>query len=54
MREGDVVLSVNRKPVDSPEEMEEIVDEVDSGEVVLLEVQRNNGMKSLVALEVKK
>lgn len=54
IREGDVVLSVNRKPVDSPEEMEEIVDEVDSGEVVLLEVQRNNGMKSLVALEVKK
>ena len=54
LREGDVVLSVNRKAVDSPEEIEEIIDGTAEGEVVLLEIQRSNGMKSLVALEVQK
>ncbi|MCE2503585.1 MAG: trypsin-like peptidase domain-containing protein [Chlorobi bacterium] len=54
VREGDVVLSVNRNDVNSPEEVADIIDGVDSGEVVLLEIQRTNGMKSLVALEVKK
>ena len=54
VREGDVVLSVNRNEVNSPEDVEDIVDGVANGDVVLLEIQRSNGMKSLVALEVNK
>lgn len=53
LRDGDVILSVNRKAVTTPSDVESIIDDVDSGEVVLLEVLRQNGMKSLVALEVR-
>ena len=53
VRDGDIVLSVNRKKVKSPKDFEKIVSDVDSGDVVLLEIQRANGTKSLVALEVQ-
>lgn len=54
LRDGDVILSVNRKNVNTPKEFENVIGDVDNGEVILLEVQRENGMKSLVALEVRR
>ena len=54
IREGDVLLSVNRQPVESADEVEELVENADDGDVLLLEVLRSNGMKSLVVLEVSK
>lgn len=53
VRDGDVILSVNRKKVNSPDDFEKEVGETEKGDVVLLEIQRTNGMKSLVALEVQ-
>ena len=54
LREGDVILSVNRESVDSISDVEERVNAADDGDVLLLEIQRSNGMKSLVALQVAK
>lgn len=54
LRDGDVILSVNRKNVTTPKDFQGMLNNVDNGDVVLLEVQRENGMKSLVALEVRR
>lgn len=53
VRDGDVILSVNRTKVNSAGDFEKVVGNADRGDVVLLEIQRTNGMKSLVALEVQ-
>lgn len=54
IREGDVILSVNREPVSTAKEVDKLVDGADDGDVLLLEIMRSNGMKSLVVLEVSK
>ena len=54
IREGDVILSVNREPVSSIEDVDKQVESADDGDVLLLEIMRSNGMKSLVVLEVSK
>jgi hypothetical protein len=48
-----VILSINRHDVDTPSDVSDIIDDTDKGDVVLLELQRRDKMKSLVALEVK-
>ena len=53
VRDGDVILSVNRQKVNSSKEFEEVIEGSDKGDVVLLEIQRSNGMKSLIALELQ-
>ena len=40
MRAGDVIVSVNRKPVDSPEELRAAIDK--SGKTVALLIQRDD------------
>jgi len=51
---GDVVQSVNRKPVTSPEEFKQIIDNAASGDVLLMQLRRTGGSTDLVAIEVKK
>lgn len=53
VREGDVILSVNRQTVEDLGDLEDAIEDTDPGDVVLLEVLRGNGMKSLVALEIR-
>ncbi|MDB5033763.1 MAG: Trypsin-like serine protease [Chlorobi bacterium] len=54
LRRGDVVLSVNRKPVSSPAEFQQMVDNTQSGQILLLQVKSPGGSTNLVAVEVKK
>lgn len=54
LREGDLILSVNRERVSSLEEVEKILDDIDNGEIVLFKVRRVNGMESLVAVEMQR
>jgi serine protease Do len=54
LTEGDVILSVNRKAVNTPEEFNKIIDGASTGDAVLMLVKRRNGSSSLVAVEVKK
>jgi serine protease Do len=51
---GDVILSVDRKPVNSPSEFRKMIDTKSNGDVVLMQVKGTNGGTRLVALEVKK
>jgi len=51
---GDVILSVDRKPVNSPAEFRKLIDGKNNGDVVLMQVKGTNGGTRLVALEVKK
>ena len=54
IRNGDVILSVNRKPVKSPADLQRLVDNASSGDVLLLQVKSQGGSTGLVAVEVKK
>lgn len=51
---GDVILSVDRKPVNSPAELRAMIDAKNNGDVVLMQVKGANGGTRLVAVEVKK
>jgi len=50
MRRGDIILEVDRKPVNTVEELQEKVEQAKSKDLLLLLVQRN-GSKLLVALK---
>jgi serine protease Do len=54
LREGDIILSVNRKGVKTPADFQKIVDAASPGDVLLLQVKTRTGTTGLVALEVKK
>jgi serine protease Do len=54
IRKGDVIMSVNRKAVKSPAELQRIIDNTESGQVLLLQVKSQGGSTGLVAVEVKK
>jgi serine protease Do len=51
---GDVIMSVDRKPVNSPAEFRKLIESRNNGDVVLLQVKGVSGGTRLVALEVKK
>jgi serine protease Do len=53
MRQGDIILSVDRKPVANPVEFRKLIDARNSGDVVLLQVKGTDGSTRLVALEVR-
>ncbi len=48
IRPGHVILQVNQKPVNSPEEFKKIVDEIDLNEGVLLLIQTPQGSRFVV------
>jgi serine protease Do len=50
----DIILTVNHKPVNSPEEFRKIVDAAHAGDVLLMQVKDKSGSTRLVAVEVKK
>ncbi len=54
LRQGDVIVSVNRKAVKSPAEFQKIVENASPGDVLLLQVKSAAGSTSLIGLEVKK
>jgi serine protease Do len=54
LTEGDIILSVNRKAVNSPEDFRKIVESSRAGDAMLLQIKRKGGSTDLVALEVKK
>lgn len=54
LQPGDIILSVNRKPVKTPADFQKMVDGTPGGEVLLLQVKSQNGSTGLVAVEVKK
>jgi len=54
IREGDVIVSVNRKSVKSPNDIASVVESASPGEILLLQLKRREGSTDLVALEVKK
>ena len=51
---GDVIISVDRKPVNSPTEFRNAIESRNNGDVVLLQVKGTNGGTRLIAVEVKK
>ncbi|MBC8144923.1 MAG: PDZ domain-containing protein, partial [bacterium] len=51
---NDVIISLDRKPVNSPSELRAMIDAKSNGDVVLLQVKGVNGSTRLVAIEVKK
>lgn len=54
LRQGDAILSVDRKPVKSPADFQKIVESASPGDVLLLQVKSANGSTGLIALEVKR
>jgi len=54
LRQGDVILSVNRKAVKSPSEFRKMVEDMSPGSVMLLQVKSANGSTGLIALELKR
>jgi serine protease Do len=54
LSEGDVILSANRKNVNSPEDFQKAVDAAHPGDAMLLQVKKKNGPTSLIAIEIKK
>lgn len=54
VRQGDVIVSVNRNPIKSPEDIRSIVSSAKAGDVLLLQLKRRDGSTDLVAVEIKK
>ncbi len=54
LMKNDVILSVNRTPVNSVREFDDIVKKANPGDPLLLQVHGTNGSTRLVALEVQK
>lgn len=54
LRQGDVIVSVNRKSINSPAEFQRLVEGASAGDVLLLQIKTAAGSTSLVALEIKK
>ncbi len=54
LRQGDVIVSVNRKAINSPAEFQRLVEGASAGDVLLLQIKTAAGSTSLVALEIKK
>lgn len=54
IQEGDVILSLNREAVSSVDDVTEILEDAEDGDVVLVEVQRGDGIRGLVALEINR
>ena len=52
VREGDVIVSVNQEGIKDVDDVVEAIEDSEPGDVVLIEILRANGMKSLIALEV--
>lgn len=51
--EGDIILSVNRKPVKTTSDFRGVVDNVQTGDVLLMQVKGRDGSTRLVAIEAK-
>lgn len=54
LRPKDVIIAVDKKPVNSPADFQKAVDAAGNGDVLLLQVKSSNGAMGLVAVEVKK
>ncbi|HVZ40614.1 MAG TPA: Do family serine endopeptidase [Candidatus Kapabacteria bacterium] len=54
LQPGDIIVTVNKKPVSSPADFKKIIDASAKGDVLLLQVKRRNGSTELVGLDVKK
>jgi serine protease Do len=54
LMEGDVILSVNRTPVNSPAEFRKVVEAAATGDILMLQVKGKNDATRLVALEMKR
>ncbi len=52
VREGDVIVAINRSAVGSVDDVRSSIEDLDAGEVVLLRLRRSNGSEGLVALEI--
>lgn len=54
LQTGDIIVSVNKKPLASPGDFQRVVEGASNGDVLLMQVKSANGSTGLVAVEVKK
>ena len=54
LSQGDVIMSVNRTPINSPAEFRKFVETASTGDILMLQVKGRNDATRLVALEIKR
>lgn len=54
IREGDVIVGVNRKAVNSPDDLVAVVGSASKGDIILLQLKRKGGSTDLVAVQVNR